>query len=148
MEQIVFPVHPICEFLTEDSKFRVFNTTEQDEQGSKVTHYFEQTSFLHGEMEWQKKLRSKRTHKEWDTLLYSSFTLLHFFPVISYLAFWGCLLVILLLTEYSNNVFCRYASSLLVLQEDVSVGNHLIQPCCLHKPHRRLLLPLWLWTRY
>ncbi|KAF0036059.1 hypothetical protein F2P81_011371 [Scophthalmus maximus] len=36
MEQIVFPVHPICEFLTEESKFRVFNTTEQDEQGSKV----------------------------------------------------------------------------------------------------------------
>ncbi|XP_037540503.1 inositol 1,4,5-trisphosphate receptor type 3 [Nematolebias whitei] len=58
MEQIVFPVHPICEFLTEESKFRVFNTTEQDEQGSKVTHFFDQTSFLHGEMEWQKKLRS------------------------------------------------------------------------------------------
>ncbi|XP_024116649.2 inositol 1,4,5-trisphosphate receptor type 3-like, partial [Oryzias melastigma] len=58
MEQIVFPVHPICEFLTKESRFRVFNTTEQDEQGSKVTHYFEQTSFLHGEMEWQKKLRS------------------------------------------------------------------------------------------
>ncbi|KAM7410767.1 hypothetical protein PAMA_020957 [Pampus argenteus] len=58
MEQIVFPLHPICEFLTEESKSRVFNTTEQDEQGSKVTHFFEQTSFLHGEMEWQKKLRS------------------------------------------------------------------------------------------
>uniref|UniRef100_A0AAX7UDT1 Inositol 1,4,5-trisphosphate receptor n=1 Tax=Astatotilapia calliptera TaxID=8154 RepID=A0AAX7UDT1_ASTCA len=58
MEQIVFPVHPICEFLTEESKIRVFNTTELDEQGSKVTHFFEQTSFLHGEMEWQKKLRS------------------------------------------------------------------------------------------
>ncbi|XP_036388451.1 inositol 1,4,5-trisphosphate receptor type 3 isoform X2 [Megalops cyprinoides] len=58
MEQIVFPVHPICEFLTEESKFRVFNTTEQDEQGSKVTHFFQQTSFLHNEMEWQKKLRS------------------------------------------------------------------------------------------
>ncbi|XP_034027770.1 inositol 1,4,5-trisphosphate receptor type 3 [Thalassophryne amazonica] len=58
MEQIVFPLHAICEFLTDESKFRVFNTTEQDEQGSKVTHFFEQTSFLHGEMEWQKKLRS------------------------------------------------------------------------------------------
>ncbi len=54
MEQIVFPVHPICEFLTEESKVRVFNTTEQDEQGSKVTHFFDQTSFLHNEMEWQK----------------------------------------------------------------------------------------------
>ncbi|XP_051964558.1 inositol 1,4,5-trisphosphate receptor type 3-like isoform X4 [Xyrauchen texanus] len=58
MEQIVFPVHPICEYLTEDSKFRVFTTTEQDEQGSKVTHFFDQSSFLHNEMEWQKKLRS------------------------------------------------------------------------------------------
>uniref|UniRef100_A0A8C4ZFA2 Inositol 1,4,5-trisphosphate receptor n=1 Tax=Gadus morhua TaxID=8049 RepID=A0A8C4ZFA2_GADMO len=58
MEQIVFPVHPICEYLTEESKIRVFNTTEQDEQGSKITHFFEQASFLHGEMEWQKKLRS------------------------------------------------------------------------------------------
>ncbi|KAK0153640.1 Inositol 1,4,5-trisphosphate receptor type 3 [Merluccius polli] len=58
MEQIVFPVHSICEYLTEESKFRVFNTTEQDEQGSKVTHFFDQASFLHGEMEWQKKLRS------------------------------------------------------------------------------------------
>ncbi|KAI7798187.1 putative inositol 1, partial [Triplophysa rosa] len=58
MEQIVFPVHPICEYLTEESKFRVFTTTELDEQGSKVPHFFEQTSFLHNEMEWQKKLRS------------------------------------------------------------------------------------------
>ncbi|KAI1893130.1 hypothetical protein AGOR_G00140740 [Albula goreensis] len=58
MEQIVFPVHPICEYLTEESKLRVFTTTEQDEQGSKVTHFFQQTSFLHNEMEWQKKLRS------------------------------------------------------------------------------------------
>ncbi|XP_064155906.1 inositol 1,4,5-trisphosphate receptor type 3 isoform X1 [Anguilla rostrata] len=58
MEQIVFPVHPICEYLTRESKVRVFNTTEQDEQGSKVTHFFQQTSFLHNEMEWQKKLRS------------------------------------------------------------------------------------------
>ncbi|KAJ8386368.1 hypothetical protein AAFF_G00170730 [Aldrovandia affinis] len=58
MEQIVFPVHPICGYLTEESKFRVFNTTEQDEQGSKVTHFFQQASFLHNEMEWQKKLRS------------------------------------------------------------------------------------------
>lgn len=67
MEQIVFPVHPICEFLTEESKIRVFNTTEQDEQGSKVTHFFEQTSFLHGEMEWQKKLRSEDSHTHTHT---------------------------------------------------------------------------------
>ncbi|MBN3295152.1 ITPR3 protein, partial [Amia calva] len=58
MEQIVFPVHSICEFLTEESKHRVFTTTEQDEQGSKVSDFFEQSTFLHNEMEWQKKLRS------------------------------------------------------------------------------------------
>ncbi|XP_068181025.1 inositol 1,4,5-trisphosphate-gated calcium channel ITPR3 isoform X2 [Antennarius striatus] len=78
MEQIVFPVHPICEFLTDESKIRVFNTTEQDEQGSKVTHFFEQTSFLHGEMEWQKKLRSmpvlywfSRRMSLWGTLSFN-----------------------------------------------------------------------------
>lgn len=58
MEQIVYPVHLICEYLTEESKVRVFNTTELDEQGSKVTNFFKQTSFLHNEMKWQKKLRS------------------------------------------------------------------------------------------
>ncbi|XP_068125479.1 inositol 1,4,5-trisphosphate-gated calcium channel ITPR3 isoform X2 [Hyperolius riggenbachi] len=58
MEQIVFPIPDICKFLTEETKHRVFNTTEQDEQGSKVSDFFDQSSFLHNEMEWQKKLRS------------------------------------------------------------------------------------------
>ncbi|XP_056413537.1 inositol 1,4,5-trisphosphate receptor type 3 isoform X2 [Hyla sarda] len=58
MEQIVFPVPNICKFLTEETKHRVFMTTEQDEQGSKVSDFFDQSSFLHNEMEWQKKLRS------------------------------------------------------------------------------------------
>ncbi|KAK1152141.1 hypothetical protein AOXY_G31363 [Acipenser oxyrinchus oxyrinchus] len=58
MEQIVFPVHPVCEYLTEESKHRVFTTTEQDEQGSKVSDFFQQSCFLHNEMEWQRKLRS------------------------------------------------------------------------------------------
>uniref|UniRef100_A0A4W3GI20 Inositol 1,4,5-trisphosphate receptor n=1 Tax=Callorhinchus milii TaxID=7868 RepID=A0A4W3GI20_CALMI len=58
MEQIIFPVPSICEYITKDSKHRVFNTTEQDEQGSKVYDFFEKSIFLHNEMEWQKKLRS------------------------------------------------------------------------------------------
>ncbi|XP_028925641.1 inositol 1,4,5-trisphosphate receptor type 3 [Ornithorhynchus anatinus] len=58
MEQIVFPVPGICEFLTEETKHRLFTTTEQDEQGSKVSDFFDQSSFLHNEMEWQRKLRS------------------------------------------------------------------------------------------
>ncbi|XP_063153704.1 inositol 1,4,5-trisphosphate receptor type 3 [Candoia aspera] len=60
MEQIIFPVPSICQFLTKETKYRLFTTTEQDEQGSKVSDFFEQSSFLHNEMEWQKKLRSNR----------------------------------------------------------------------------------------
>lgn len=59
MEQIVFPVPGICQFLTEETKHRLFTTTEQDEQGSKVSDFFDQSSFLHNEMEWQRKLRSE-----------------------------------------------------------------------------------------
>uniref|UniRef100_A0A670IZ44 Inositol 1,4,5-trisphosphate receptor n=1 Tax=Podarcis muralis TaxID=64176 RepID=A0A670IZ44_PODMU len=58
MEQIVFPVPNICEFLTHESKYRVFNTTERDEQGSKVNDFFQQTEDLYNEMKWQKKIRT------------------------------------------------------------------------------------------
>uniref|UniRef100_A0A8C5JV77 Inositol 1,4,5-trisphosphate receptor n=1 Tax=Jaculus jaculus TaxID=51337 RepID=A0A8C5JV77_JACJA len=58
MEQIVFPVPNICEFLTRESKCRVFNTTERDEQGSKVNDFFQQTEDLYSEMKWQKKIRN------------------------------------------------------------------------------------------
>ncbi|TFK03722.1 protein B4 [Platysternon megacephalum] len=58
MEQIIFPVPNICEFVTRETKYRLFTTTEQDDQGSKVSDFFDQSSFLHNEMEWQKKLRS------------------------------------------------------------------------------------------
>lgn len=59
MEQIVFPVPNICEYLTRESKCRVYNTTERDEQGSKVNDFFQQTEDLYNEMKWQKKIRSK-----------------------------------------------------------------------------------------
>ncbi|KAJ6666357.1 hypothetical protein lerEdw1_000630, partial [Lerista edwardsae] len=58
MEQIVFPVPNICEFLTHESKYRVFNTTERDEQGSKVNDFFQQSEDLYNEMKWQKKIRN------------------------------------------------------------------------------------------
>ncbi|KAJ3609453.1 hypothetical protein NHX12_023974, partial [Muraenolepis orangiensis] len=82
MEQIVFPIHPICEYLTEESKIRVFNTTEQDEQGSKVTQFFEQCSFLHGEMEWQKKLRMGAID---DSMLLMMFWVLSGLALLSFL---------------------------------------------------------------
>ncbi|KPP77389.1 inositol 1,4,5-trisphosphate receptor type 2-like [Scleropages formosus] len=58
MEQIVFPVPNICEYLTEESKARVFNTTERDDQGSKVNDFFQQFEDLYNEMRWQKKIRN------------------------------------------------------------------------------------------
>ena len=59
MEQIVFPVPNICEYLTEESKVRVFTSTERDDQGSKVNDFFQQFEHLYNEMTWQKKIRSK-----------------------------------------------------------------------------------------
>uniref|UniRef100_A0A8C1N0L9 Inositol 1,4,5-trisphosphate receptor n=1 Tax=Cyprinus carpio TaxID=7962 RepID=A0A8C1N0L9_CYPCA len=58
MEQIVFPVPNICEYLTEESKVRVFTTTERDDQGSKVNDFFQQFDDLDNEMRWQKKIRN------------------------------------------------------------------------------------------
>lgn len=59
MEQIVFPVPQICEFLTRESKMKVYFTAERDEQGTKVSDFFERTEDLFVEMKWQKKLRGK-----------------------------------------------------------------------------------------
>lgn len=57
MEEIVFPVPNICEFLTCESKLRVYYTTERDEQGSKINDFFLSAENLFNEMNWQKKLR-------------------------------------------------------------------------------------------
>ncbi|XP_031423065.1 inositol 1,4,5-trisphosphate receptor type 1 isoform X5 [Clupea harengus] len=59
MEQIVFPVPNICEFLTQESKLRVYYTTERDEQGSKINDFFLRAEDLFNEMNWQKKLRAQ-----------------------------------------------------------------------------------------
>uniref|UniRef100_A0A8C2XPR4 Inositol 1,4,5-trisphosphate receptor n=1 Tax=Cyclopterus lumpus TaxID=8103 RepID=A0A8C2XPR4_CYCLU len=59
MEEIVFPVPNICEFLTSESKLRVYFTTERDEQGSKINDFFLRAEDLFNEMNWQKKLRAQ-----------------------------------------------------------------------------------------
>ncbi|XP_076363094.1 inositol 1,4,5,-trisphosphate receptor isoform X2 [Tachypleus tridentatus] len=78
MEQIVFPVPQICEFLTRESKVKVYNTTERDEQGSKVSDFFERTEDLFNEMKWQKKLRGQpllywvsRHMSDWSTVAFN-----------------------------------------------------------------------------
>ncbi|XP_055609347.1 inositol 1,4,5-trisphosphate receptor isoform X4 [Uranotaenia lowii] len=59
LEQIVFPIPEICEYLTKDTKVRVYNTAERDDQGSKVSDFFDRHDVMFNEMKWQKKLRGQ-----------------------------------------------------------------------------------------
>ncbi|CAG2053000.1 unnamed protein product [Timema podura] len=59
LEQIVFPIPEICEYITSDTKAKVLNTAEKDDQGSKVTDFFERAEDMFNEMKWQKKLRGQ-----------------------------------------------------------------------------------------
>ena len=40
VEQIVFPMPTICEYLTKETKQRIFVSTQKDEQNSKITDFF------------------------------------------------------------------------------------------------------------
>lgn len=59
LEQIVFPIPEICEYLTTDTKIKIFHTAERDDQGSKVADFFDRTDEMFNEMKWQKKLRGQ-----------------------------------------------------------------------------------------
>jgi inositol 1,4,5-triphosphate receptor type 1 len=59
LEQIVFPIPEICEYLTQDTKIKILNTAERDDQGSKVADFFERHEAMFNEMKWQKKLRGQ-----------------------------------------------------------------------------------------
>jgi inositol 1,4,5-triphosphate receptor type 1 len=59
LEQIVFPIPEICEYITSDTKAKILNTAERDDQGSKVSDFFERTEDMFNEMKWQKKLRGE-----------------------------------------------------------------------------------------
>jgi hypothetical protein len=59
MEQIVFPVPLICEYLTEETKHRVFIETERDEKNHKITGFFNSFENMWNEMKWQKKLKQQ-----------------------------------------------------------------------------------------
>jgi hypothetical protein len=60
MEQIVFPVPNICEYLTKETKQRIFLSTEKDEQNSKITGFFQELDTMWNEMKWQRKLRQSK----------------------------------------------------------------------------------------
>ncbi|XP_070559179.1 inositol 1,4,5-trisphosphate receptor-like isoform X4 [Ptychodera flava] len=59
MEQIVFPVPQVCEYLTKETQQHLYQTAERDDQGSKVSDFFEKTDDLFMEMKWQRKLRAQ-----------------------------------------------------------------------------------------
>lgn len=59
LEQIVFPIPEICEYITHETKVKVLHTAERDDQGSKVSDFFERTDDMFSEMKWQKKLRGQ-----------------------------------------------------------------------------------------
>uniref|UniRef100_A0AAX7VHS9 Inositol 1,4,5-trisphosphate receptor n=1 Tax=Astatotilapia calliptera TaxID=8154 RepID=A0AAX7VHS9_ASTCA len=103
MEQIVFPVPNICEYLTEESKMRVFTTTERDDQGSKVNDFFHQFDNLYNEMRWQKKIQNKalfwfsRHISLWGSISFYLALLLNiavavFYPFGTLSPFWNILL--------------------------------------------------------
>ena len=59
LERVVFPVPQICEYLTRETKSRVFHETEQDERGSKIPNFFQIVDDLFDEMKWQRELQTK-----------------------------------------------------------------------------------------
>lgn len=59
LEQVYFPIPAICTYLNDNARKRVFLKTEVDEQGSKVTDFYERVNNLFEEMKWQKQLKSR-----------------------------------------------------------------------------------------
>ena len=76
MEQIVFPIPEICEYLTGETKRKTYLTAERDDQGSKVADFFAKSELMYTEMTWQKNLRSQP----------------YLFIVSKYMPFWSTLI--------------------------------------------------------
>nr|XP_022296363.1 inositol 1,4,5-trisphosphate receptor type 1-like isoform X5 [Crassostrea virginica] len=91
MERIVFPIPDICEYLTEETKTRIYYDTERDEQGSKVADFFEKVEDMFAEMRWQKKLRANpylswfSSHMSlWSSITFQFAVLLNFLVAFFY----------------------------------------------------------------
>uniref|UniRef100_A0A0N4ZIS5 Inositol 1,4,5-trisphosphate receptor n=1 Tax=Parastrongyloides trichosuri TaxID=131310 RepID=A0A0N4ZIS5_PARTI len=59
LERVVFPIYDICLYLTPETQNFVYMNTERDNQGSKVTDFFEKWEQLYDEMKWQRKLENR-----------------------------------------------------------------------------------------
>ncbi|XP_055999570.1 inositol 1,4,5-trisphosphate receptor type 1-like isoform X4 [Ostrea edulis] len=91
MERIVFPIPEICEYLTEETKTRTYYTAERDEQGSKVSDFFDKVEDMFAEMRWQKKLRANpylswfSSHMSlWSSITFQFAVLLNFLVAFFY----------------------------------------------------------------
>uniref|UniRef100_A0A0N5C5P1 Inositol 1,4,5-trisphosphate receptor n=1 Tax=Strongyloides papillosus TaxID=174720 RepID=A0A0N5C5P1_STREA len=60
LERVVFPIYDICLYLTPETQNYVYMNTERDNQGSKVTGFFEKWEHLYAEMRWQRKLENRK----------------------------------------------------------------------------------------
>ncbi|CAI5448230.1 unnamed protein product [Caenorhabditis angaria] len=60
LERVVFPINDICSYLTKETKDHVYNNTERDNQGSKVTEFFDHWETMYQEMIWQRKLQDRQ----------------------------------------------------------------------------------------
>jgi inositol 1,4,5-triphosphate receptor type 1 len=92
LEQIVFPIPEICEYITTDTKIRVLNTAERDDQGTKVVDFFERTDSMFNEMKWQKKLRGNRSEIFLQTTQIRISAQPVLFWVSSYMSLWSNIL--------------------------------------------------------
>lgn len=76
LEQIVFLIPEICELITVDTKIKVLNITERDDQGSKVSDFFERTEDMFNEMKWQKKLRGMSNYGRLMLIIFMTYELI------------------------------------------------------------------------
>ena len=87
----MFPVPTICEYLTSETKQKIFLLTEKDEQNSKITGFFEAVESMWDEMKWQKKLRQQTqlywfsSHMSlWSDISFNFAVLINFLVAIFY----------------------------------------------------------------
>ncbi|KAJ1362417.1 hypothetical protein KIN20_021953 [Parelaphostrongylus tenuis] len=86
LERVVFPIHEICSYLTKETKQNIYNNTERDNQGSKVTEFFDHWPALYQEMKWQRKLQDRPSLLSFDSVdtgLYASNPFIYTSSIIS-----------------------------------------------------------------
>ena len=91
LERVVFPINDVCSYLTKETQHQVYTNTERDNQGSKVTEFFDKWEFLYEEMKWQRKLQDRfylsaitRRLRLWTKLSFIYAGLINFFIACHY----------------------------------------------------------------